>query len=767
MDVRCEKCQTEYELDEARLKPGGVTVKCTNCGHMFKIRKRSPTNVGAAPGEQRPRTQSSKPPGGPLKRPERPDSIFDEAPTTRAEDGPTTLDRQWLIRLENGDQKSCRELATLQQWIVAAVVSRESLISRSGKTWKRLGDIAELAQFFDIADEARTTRDVRRASPTGRSPTKDVPGTMLGVGAPTAAGGTILPDDEDDVERRTTGSFSSQPARRPPTQPPPLPGKITSAKTPPMGSNASASPVAPLPRRPLTQPPPPPPKKTTSQSGPLPQPPQPTGNRATATWATDGIAPGATNSTQARPFGGKLAAIPDEPAFAAGRVRANPSDEASFDTGRVRNFSDDDDDDLLPKSRGSRTGIIILVMVLLVGASSAAVIYFFVMKKDKEFVKAVDAPAMVAMTPDAAAILTPIIDAPPAPPPLTPAEAAKTELAADNEARLRTAIDSLAGKDEPAALAVRANLGVAIAQALVDSSRARREVRGRQAAQGSEDGRDRSGHRGAARVQSCTPMTRLRAWRWQACFACRTSRAKDIKRYLDAAKAKPGDWARDVALGEALVLKRDGKLDDAKAAFTAIDQGDGKLETSNDVRARFQLALLALAQNRAAEAKPLVEQVLAAQADHAAARALSAKLDTLVAKTDPLPPEDGNRGSGSSRAADPESRCLHQRRLRRAAQARRRARRHQLREGERAVSEGARAEAEWRRSAHRPRLLPHQREAVRERAFAVSHRARDVAALRAGACGNRRGVPATGSPGKTRSPRGARISRRIPVTRRG
>ena len=48
MDVRCEKCQTEYELDEARLKPGGVTVKCTNCGHMFKIRKRAITNVGLA-----------------------------------------------------------------------------------------------------------------------------------------------------------------------------------------------------------------------------------------------------------------------------------------------------------------------------------------------------------------------------------------------------------------------------------------------------------------------------------------------------------------------------------------------------------------------------------------------------------------------------------------------------------------------------------------------------------------------------------------------
>ena len=42
----------------------------------------------------------------------------------------------------------------LQQWIVAGVVTRNSLISRSGKTWKSLGDIAELRQYFTIADEA-------------------------------------------------------------------------------------------------------------------------------------------------------------------------------------------------------------------------------------------------------------------------------------------------------------------------------------------------------------------------------------------------------------------------------------------------------------------------------------------------------------------------------------------------------------------------------------------------------------------------------------
>ena len=49
MDVRCEKCQTEYELDESKLKPGGVTVKCTTCGHMFKVRRQPTGHVSSSP----------------------------------------------------------------------------------------------------------------------------------------------------------------------------------------------------------------------------------------------------------------------------------------------------------------------------------------------------------------------------------------------------------------------------------------------------------------------------------------------------------------------------------------------------------------------------------------------------------------------------------------------------------------------------------------------------------------------------------------------
>ncbi|MEO8705285.1 MAG: zinc-ribbon domain-containing protein [Kofleriaceae bacterium] len=657
MDVRCEKCQTEYELDEARLKPGGVTVKCTNCGHMFKIRKRANTNVGAPTTPvmnetSRPRTQSNKPvPAGPAYS--RADSILDDAPTAaRGEDGPTTVDRQWLIRLENGEQKSCRELATLQQWIVACVVSRESLISRSGKTWKRLGDIAELAQYFDIADEARTTRDERRASPTGKQALR---GTMMGVGGPTAAGGTILPDDDDG---RTTGPFQSQPgARRPITQPPPLPGKVpVRATTPPMGSNAS-TPLPPS-RPPLTTPPPPPPKRESSgpvmmAEGAVPnlKGPPPDG-RATAGWATDHAASGAGPSNRvSQPFVGKLSGMPEEPAF-AGKVRVGPPDsESSFDTGRVRSI--DDDEDLLPRRRGSSLGLIILFMVLIVGGGTAALVYFLVIKKDDDkTAKATADAALLAQTPDATPIVTPVIDASDAPP-MSVVETARHELAADNEVRMKTALESLAGKDDAPANAVRALLGLAIAQDQLD--RATLVADKAEADKLRKDSKQLALDAGtsaqkAYKVAADDPAANVAL---AHVLRLQGKPAKEVKRYLDAAKAKPGDWAREVALAEALLLARDSKLDDAKTAFAAIDSGDGKLETSNDVRARFHLALIALAQSRASEAKPLVDQVLAAQPDHAGARALAAKLETVVANTDPLPPEDPGKGSGSAKPPGP------------------------------------------------------------------------------------------------------------------
>ena len=150
MDVRCEKCQTEYELDESKLKPGGVTVKCTTCGHMFKVRRRPSGHVSSSP----------LPPS---------DSMAMRSPLSDGDEN----ERTWLVRLEDGEIKTCRELSTLQKWIVSGRVTRECAISRTGKKWKALGEIGELASFFAIADEARQARASGRWG--GGTVTKEYP----------------------------------------------------------------------------------------------------------------------------------------------------------------------------------------------------------------------------------------------------------------------------------------------------------------------------------------------------------------------------------------------------------------------------------------------------------------------------------------------------------------------------------------------------------------------------------------------------------------
>ena len=758
MDVRCEKCQTEYELDEARLKPSGVTVKCTNCGHMFKIRKRSTTNAGVAPAD-RSRTGTSRPPtvSGALRSAE---SVFGEETAVAvpkvdeaavAGGGDKDKERQWLIRLENGEQKSCRELASLQQWIAAGIVTRESLISRTGKTWKRLGDIGELAQYFTVADESRAHRNTKQTGKTvaNKPAPVDPRATMLGFSGgqaaqqATSAGGTILPDDDVDddtdeqIEARNTGEFagraqqtprpSSMPpppgARTPATgsavAPPPPPGKTNAPplRTPPLGSpttkappipprspqsNASATlaslsppapgaahggpptpppgksalgtsptemhltpPPAPLPtppvRRPLTTPPPPPPKRSEHTPPPVNPSmlggpssgtaPPPTGNRATAMWATDGIKPkgeGGDSKGPSGPRGGKLSAIPDEPAFAgsfSGRVRTEPTDSSVFSTGKIKLL--DDDDDALPARRGSRAGTWIALIAIVVIGASAATIYAMMKRSDRVTagVKLPPDAAVAALATDAAIGVTPIAPDAGSPAPAAPFAAQRAELLADVETRLLPALLAIQPQEDPPSLAMRAHLGAAVAQDLRDRAGLDADKADADKLRANADKVIVDAASLAPRALKAAPDDPTANLAMAEVLRLQKKPARDIKRYLDAARGKldarsDPQLAREVALAEALVLARDGKLEDARSAFASIDQGDGKLETSGDVRARYHVALALLALDKPADAKPLVEQILAAQPEHAGARALAGKLSTTVASSDPLPPED-------------------------------------------------------------------------------------------------------------------------------
>src|SRR5215831_9738397 len=145
MDVRCEKCHTEYELEESKVTEAGVTVKCTSCGNLFKIKRRGGAVTPAS-----------------VATPE------------------------WIVK-SPGQSRSeglrVRDLTTLQQWIVERKVTRDMEISRTGDSWKRLGDIGELVAFFNVVDQAVAAQKTERKgtepfAPAGaqavRAPSKNI-----------------------------------------------------------------------------------------------------------------------------------------------------------------------------------------------------------------------------------------------------------------------------------------------------------------------------------------------------------------------------------------------------------------------------------------------------------------------------------------------------------------------------------------------------------------------------------------------------------------
>ncbi len=149
MDVRCERCRAQYVFDDEQVTPSGLTVQCTNCGHVFKVKKKElvvtvPVKPGEESGEPLPATAVAPRPGSHASPP---------APAHEQE-----RPREWRVRQANGNVFTFRELTTLQKWIVEQKVSRDDEISLSGDQWKRLGNIAELASFFQVVEAAERAK---------------------------------------------------------------------------------------------------------------------------------------------------------------------------------------------------------------------------------------------------------------------------------------------------------------------------------------------------------------------------------------------------------------------------------------------------------------------------------------------------------------------------------------------------------------------------------------------------------------------------------
>jgi predicted Zn finger-like uncharacterized protein len=103
MDVRCTRCGTEYEFDDALISERGTSVRCTQCGHQFKV-----------------------------------------FPPQLATMGPD----EWVVLTSLGRRVVYRSLRELQNGISKSEVAREDLLARGSKPPRPLGSIAELDPLF-------------------------------------------------------------------------------------------------------------------------------------------------------------------------------------------------------------------------------------------------------------------------------------------------------------------------------------------------------------------------------------------------------------------------------------------------------------------------------------------------------------------------------------------------------------------------------------------------------------------------------------------
>lgn len=121
MEVRCSNCATEYEFDDALVSARGTSVKCTNCGHQFRVH------------------------------------------------APKGASEKWVVRDTRGKETTFTSLRDLQQAIVKGSIDPKHEMAHGNQAFRPLQDIYELQTFFDVARQ----RALHQRQP---------PRTLLGVG---------------------------------------------------------------------------------------------------------------------------------------------------------------------------------------------------------------------------------------------------------------------------------------------------------------------------------------------------------------------------------------------------------------------------------------------------------------------------------------------------------------------------------------------------------------------------------------------------------
>src|SRR3954465_8637897 len=130
MDVRCDRCQTEYELEDDSVAERGASVQCTTCGHTFVVSRRK---------------QETTPTPGPTTEMAAP---------------------AWVLTTEEGKTHRFRDPATLQKWIVERRVGRADRVTPPGASARRPGAMDERGALLGLVDQADRGACTRGARPT-------------------------------------------------------------------------------------------------------------------------------------------------------------------------------------------------------------------------------------------------------------------------------------------------------------------------------------------------------------------------------------------------------------------------------------------------------------------------------------------------------------------------------------------------------------------------------------------------------------------------
>lgn len=153
MDVTCNRCNTEYEFEEALVSARGTTVKCTHCGHLFKVQR---VAVGSA-------------------------ALASEA-------------KHWTVRRTDGQTHTLETLSELPQLIANGSFGRDDELSRTSMVWRRLGDIDELDEHFVAADRRGPSRvQSQRQRAAKLAPTDSLSGSAPASPTPPAAAPSAQP----------------------------------------------------------------------------------------------------------------------------------------------------------------------------------------------------------------------------------------------------------------------------------------------------------------------------------------------------------------------------------------------------------------------------------------------------------------------------------------------------------------------------------------------------------------------------------------------